>query len=46
MPGVNFERPGTTEALMPSILVVDDDVDTWRNMVDLFADLGYVVDAA
>jgi two-component system response regulator HydG len=31
---------------MPSILVVDDDVDTCRNMADLFGDLGYVVDAA
>lgn len=31
---------------MLSILVVDDDADTCRNMVDLFGDLGYVVDAA
>jgi CheY-like chemotaxis protein len=31
---------------MRSILVVDDDEDTCRNMVDLFGDLGYVVDAA
>jgi CheY-like chemotaxis protein len=31
---------------MPSILVVDDDADTCRNMADLFGDLGYVVDAA
>ncbi len=31
---------------MPSILVVDDDVDTCRNMADLFSDLGYEVDAA
>jgi CheY-like chemotaxis protein len=31
---------------MPTILVVDDDSDTCRNMVDLLGDLGYVVDAA
>jgi CheY-like chemotaxis protein len=31
---------------MASILVVDDDVDTCRNMADLFGDLGYVVDTA
>lgn len=31
---------------MSSILVVDDDADTCRNMADLFGDLGYVVDAA
>jgi CheY-like chemotaxis protein len=31
---------------MPSILVVDDDADTCRNMADLFGNLGYVVDAA
>ncbi len=31
---------------MLSILVVDDDADTCRNMADLFGDLGYVVDAA
>jgi CheY-like chemotaxis protein len=31
---------------MPSILVVDDDTDTRRNMADLFGDLGYMVDAA
>ena len=31
---------------MPSILVVDDDADTCRNMADLFGDLGYTVDAA
>jgi CheY-like chemotaxis protein len=31
---------------MPTILVVDDDVDTCRNMTDLFTDLGYTVDAA
>jgi CheY-like chemotaxis protein len=31
---------------MPTILVVDDDADTCRNMADLLGDLGYVVDAA
>jgi CheY-like chemotaxis protein len=31
---------------MPTILVVDDDVDTCLNMVDLFGELGYTVDAA
>ncbi len=31
---------------MHTILVVDDDVDTCRNMVDLFGDLGFAVDAA
>jgi CheY-like chemotaxis protein len=31
---------------MPTILVVDDDSDTCRNMADLFDDVGYVVDTA
>jgi CheY-like chemotaxis protein len=31
---------------MHSILVVDDDADTCRNMTDLFVDLGYVVETA
>jgi two-component system, NtrC family, response regulator HydG len=31
---------------MPTILVVDDDADTCRNMVDLFGDSGYCVDTA
>ena len=31
---------------MPTILVVDDDRDTCRNMADLFADLGYAIDTA
>jgi two-component system, NtrC family, response regulator HydG len=31
---------------MPTILVVDDDTDTCRNMADLFGDRGYRVDAA
>jgi CheY-like chemotaxis protein len=30
----------------PSILVVDDDVDTCRNLSDILADLGYLVDVA
>jgi len=34
------------EAPMPTILVVDDDADTCRNMADLFGDRGYCVDAA
>jgi CheY-like chemotaxis protein len=32
--------------MMARILVVDDDSDTCRNMVDLFADQGYVIDTA
>ena len=31
---------------MPTILVVDDDPDTCRNMADLLGDLGYAIDAA
>ncbi len=31
---------------MATIIVVDDDVDTCRNMADLFGDLGYAVDTA
>ena len=31
---------------MPTILVVDDDADTCRNMTDLFGDHGYRIDAA
>jgi CheY-like chemotaxis protein len=31
---------------MASILVVDDDADTCRNMADLLGDLGFVVHAA
>jgi CheY-like chemotaxis protein len=31
---------------MATILVVDDDVDTCRNMTDLFGEFGYMVDAA
>ena len=31
---------------MPSILVVDDDADTCRNMADLFGDWGFVIETA
>jgi CheY-like chemotaxis protein len=31
---------------MATILVVDDDPDTCRNMADLFGDLGYAIDTA
>ena len=31
---------------MPTILVVDDDADTCRNMADLFGDLGYAIETA
>ncbi len=31
---------------MRTILVVDDDADTCRNMVDLFEDLGYAIESA
>src|SRR5579871_3470914 len=34
------------EIPMPTMLVVDDDADTRRNMTDLFSDRGYRVDAA
>src|SRR5947209_8467154 len=30
----------------PSLLVVDDDVDTCRNLSDILSDLGYHVDTA
>jgi CheY-like chemotaxis protein len=43
---MNRESTGTREERMPTILVVDDDVDTCHNMADLFGDLGYRVDAA
>jgi CheY-like chemotaxis protein len=33
-------------ATVPSILVVDDDVDTCRNLQDILSDLGYRVDIA
>jgi CheY-like chemotaxis protein len=31
---------------MPTILFVDDDADTCRNMADLFGDLGYKIETA
>jgi len=31
---------------MPTILVVDDDADTCRNMADLFGDWGYAIETA
>lgn len=31
---------------MPTILVVDDDADTCRNLADLFGDQGYAVETA
>jgi hypothetical protein len=31
---------------MPTVIVVNDDSDTCRNMADLFGDLGYVIDTA
>ena len=31
---------------MSTILVVDDDTDTCRNMADLFGDLGYAIETA
>lgn len=34
------------ERRQPSILVVDDDVDTCRNLADILGDLGYQVDTA
>jgi CheY-like chemotaxis protein len=31
---------------MPTVLVVDDDADTCRNLADLFGELGYAVETA
>jgi two-component system response regulator HydG len=31
---------------MPTLIVVDDDSDTCRNLADLFGDLGYAIDTA
>ena len=33
-------------ATTPTLLVVDDEVDTCRNLCDIFTDLGYRVDTA
>jgi two-component system, NtrC family, response regulator HydG len=46
MPTVNQARSRTGEPPMPTILVVDDDADTCRNMADLFGDLGYAIETA
>src|SRR6516225_1825125 len=35
-----------TKANEPAILVVDDDMDTCRNLADILTDLGYRVDVA
>lgn len=32
--------------IMPTVLVVDDEIDTCRNLADIFGDLGYRVDIA
>ena len=36
----------TLKEQSPAILVVDDDVDTCRNLSDILTDLGYRVDTA
>jgi len=36
----------TTTQMPPSVLVVDDDRDTCRNLADILADMGYRVDTA
>jgi len=46
MPRVNPARSRTAEPPMPTILVVDDDADTCRNMADLFGDWGYAIETA
>ena len=46
MPTVNQARSRIAEPPMPTILVVDDDADTCRNMADLFGDLGYAIETA
>ena len=33
-------------ATLPSVLVVDDELDTCRNLADIFTDLGYRVETA
>src|SRR2546428_789145 len=39
-------RAAAMEATRSSVLVVDDDVDTCRNLSDILTDLGYHVDCA
>jgi DNA-binding NtrC family response regulator len=41
-----MKEAGTMNKAKPSILVVDDDVDTCRNLSDILTDLGYRVDTA
>jgi DNA-binding response OmpR family regulator len=41
-----MKEAGTMTAAKTSILVVDDDVDTCRNLSDILTDLGYRVDTA
>src|SRR2546421_12014082 len=41
-----MKEPGTMTAANASILVVDDDPDTCRNLSDILTDLGYRVDVA
>jgi two-component system response regulator HydG len=41
-----MKEPGTVTKAKPSILVVDDDIDTCRNLSDILTDLGYRVDTA
>ena len=33
-------------ASLPSVLVVDDEIDACRNLADIFTDLGYRVETA
>src|SRR5579864_5581971 len=44
--GCGTRELGTMNKATPSILVVDDDVDTCRNLSDILTDLGYRVDTA
>jgi len=44
--GVNPGITHTTKTSMPTILVVDDDLDTCRNLSDIFTDLSYQVETA
>src|SRR5260221_14513241 len=44
--GCGMKEPGTMNKAKPSILVVDDDADTCRNLSDILTDLGYRVDTA
>jgi len=46
MARVSWARTRTAETTMPTILVVDDDADTCRNMADLLSDRGYAIETA